>query len=1712
MIKKLLLPVFLCCFCSSFAQLGNSWIDYNKTYYKFKVAEDKLCRIPQPALAGVGLGTTNADHFQLWRNGQQVRIFTSVTAAPLTATDYIEFFGEMNDGKPDRQLYKDAQFQLADKYSLETDTAVYFLTVNPTSANLRFTATSNPAPSAGAVPEPYFMRKVDVFYRNQLNRGFAEQYSGEYVYSSVYDNGEGLVSANVAANPATTSTPASEVIVPTTLTGLNVYTAGPTNSLSVRVKAFFSTANSSRKFNVKVFNNQITSSTPFLPHTSYSMRDVNMSAINLPLSYLQNPNTAEINVGLLNDNAAATPPPPIENMTLANVGITYPATFNFNNEKSFQFELPASTTSNYLLIDNFNYGATAPVLYDLNTGRRFIGDIASTPNKVKFVLPASADPVRRFVLNSAEANNVNSIASLTTKTFLNLNNAANKGDYIIISNPILYNDGNGVNNVEQYRAYRATANGGGYNAKTYDINELTDQFAFGIKSHPAAIRDFVRFMDAQFTPKPKAIFIIGRGMSYYDKRTLELNTATYPANAPIAEKLDFVPTFGWPPSDILLASQPGTTVPITPIGRLGAINGTEVGYYLQKVLQYEQNQRTQSPLIADKAWMKNTILITGGKTNSEQLLFENFADQYINNFIKDTLFGGYTNKFGKTSSASVQQASSEQISSDFANGLAFVKYFGHSSATTFEFNLSDPGIYNNTTKYPFFSVSGCTAGNYYNFDQGRLTSPVTLSEKYILANQKGSIGFLADTHFGLSGNLHTYNNRFHLDFCRNMYGQTLGEQIKDVHVNLGGNNANLNYDMRIHLEQINLHGDPAIKMNNFPKPDYVIEPQLIKVNPSIITVADNSFNVKVYFRNLGRAINDSIKVRVKRTLPNNTVVNIADTLIFATRYMDSLNITVPINPLVDKGANKICVDLDYTNKVNELYETNNSTCSDFFIFENTLVPVYPYNYAIVNNQNITFAASTANPLLGNSNYVMELDTTELFNSTFKKTYTKTGLGGVIEFTPTNLTFTDSTVYYWRTGVTSTTGNTIWNNFSFVYLPSSTAGFNQSHYYQFLKNKYDENIFLNNNRKLQFTNFNTQLNISTGNFPPNDFQNTFINLGAFPVSNWGRRFNTLQFTVLDGLTGNVTKNTIPGLYGSNAANPGNPRLNQFEFFFSNAAERKVICDFIDSMPSNAFIMVYPLLNNGSVNSYVNQWQTDPASHNLYNKLKGYGFTMLDSFYRNIPMFFKFSKDNSTPSFQKVGLTTGEIITAEIPINLRNVTGTVKSETFGPAKAWREFHWRGNPEEPATKDKVNFDLVGITNSGIETTLFTLDSTMKDVDISTVDAKVYPYIQVKMQNTDSTKGTPYQLRYWRLNYIPAPEGAVAPNVLFSLKDTIDAGEPIKFELAFKNISAVKFDSLMKINLKIRTANNFDSVINLPKGKILIAGDTLKASYEIPSEKYQGLNTLTIEFNPNKDQPEQYAFNNILVKNFFVKKDIFNPLLDVTFDGVHILNRDIVSSKPDILIKLKDENKFLALRDTALLKLQLKFPGETNYRNYYFNNDSVRFTPATISGGENAATINFKPFLKKDGEYELTVTGRDVSGNAAGALEYHTSFTVVNEAKISEMLNYPNPFTTSTAFVFTLTGSEVPQNLRIQILTITGKVVKEITKAELNDIHIGRNITSYKWDGTDMYGQQLANGVYLYRVITNLQGKSLEKFKADGTDTDKYFNKGYGKMYLMR
>src|SRR6478736_4911833 len=129
--KKIRLSVFLLFIVSSLsAQFNNEWIDYSKTYYKIKTASNGIYRISKQTLDAAGLGNTQAQAFQLWHNGIQVALFTSAASGLLPDDGYIEFYGEKNDGKVDKGLYRNPAYQLTDKISLFTDTAIYFLTVN----------------------------------------------------------------------------------------------------------------------------------------------------------------------------------------------------------------------------------------------------------------------------------------------------------------------------------------------------------------------------------------------------------------------------------------------------------------------------------------------------------------------------------------------------------------------------------------------------------------------------------------------------------------------------------------------------------------------------------------------------------------------------------------------------------------------------------------------------------------------------------------------------------------------------------------------------------------------------------------------------------------------------------------------------------------------------------------------------------------------------------------------------------------------------------------------------------------------------------------------------------------------------------------------------------------------------------------------------------------------------------------------------------------------------------------------------------------------------------------------------------------------------------------------------------------------------------------------------------------------------------------------
>src|SRR6187549_720937 len=122
-----LLPLFLIVSTTSAQMIfgkdtlvGNEWIRYNKTYYKFAVDADGVYRISYAALEAAGI-TADAigKNFRLYSMGAQVPIFVSTDNA-FGQNDFIEFYGYKNRSEMDKHL-----FRLPDEDLLNPEHSMY---------------------------------------------------------------------------------------------------------------------------------------------------------------------------------------------------------------------------------------------------------------------------------------------------------------------------------------------------------------------------------------------------------------------------------------------------------------------------------------------------------------------------------------------------------------------------------------------------------------------------------------------------------------------------------------------------------------------------------------------------------------------------------------------------------------------------------------------------------------------------------------------------------------------------------------------------------------------------------------------------------------------------------------------------------------------------------------------------------------------------------------------------------------------------------------------------------------------------------------------------------------------------------------------------------------------------------------------------------------------------------------------------------------------------------------------------------------------------------------------------------------------------------------------------------------------------------------------------------------------------------------------------
>ena len=126
--------------------------------------------------------------------------------------------------------------------------------------------------------------------------------------------------------------------------------------------------------------------------------------------------------------------------------------------------------------------------------------------------------------------------------------------------------------------------------------------------------------------------------------------------------------------------------------------------------------------------------------------------------------------------------------------------------------------------------------------------------------------------------------------------------------------------------------------------------------------------------------------------------------------------------------------------------------------------------------------------------------------------------------------------------------------------------------------------------------------------------------------------------------------------------------------------------------------------------------------------------------------------------------------------------------------------------------------------------------------------------------------------------------------------------------------------------------------------------------------------------------------------------------------------------------------------------------------------------------------------GEHEIQLKVWDnVNNSSVSSLDFVVAETA--DLVIKHLLNYPNPFTTNTGFYFEHNQASSELDVLIQILTVSGKLIKTI---ETTINASGNRVGPIQWDGKDDYGNSIGRGVYFYRVkVRANSGKTVNKFQ---------------------
>lgn len=284
---------------------------------------------------------------------------------------------------------------------------------------------------------------------------------------------------------------------------------------------------------------------------------------------------------------------------------------------------------------------------------------------------------------------------------------------------------------------------------------------------------------------------------------------------------------------------------------------------------------------------------------------------------------------------------------------------------------------------------------------------------------------------------------------------------------------------------------------------------------------------------------------------------------------------------------------------------------------------------------------------------------------------------------------------------------------------------------------------------------------------------------------------------------------------------------------------------------------------------------------------------------------------------------------------------------------------------------------------------------------------------------------------------------------------------------------------------AKNFNVYKNIIyKGKSTVSNGQFEFTFVVPKDISFQYGNGKLSFYAQNGNVDANGYNKDIIvggSNNNAPVDNVGPDLDIYMNDLNFVNGGTTNTQPYLIVKVSDENGLNTVGNGIGHDLTGVLDGNTS--NTINLNDYYEADLDTYKSGR----IKYQLTGLEPGSHTIKVKVWDVYNNSS---EKELEFIVQDEQeiKLDHLLNYPNPFTTYTEFMFEHNQTCQSLDVQLMIMTVSGKVVKTINQTVNTE---GFRVTPIPWDGLDDYGDKLAIGTYIYKIKVKAEDKVIEQYE---------------------